>query len=341
MNSNFDPTRDPVSNSPYGGTNRKIPGLIEGEHYDEGGQGISYNDDDKREGDPTFRAGDNVDVITGGSNGYSVGFTITGEWLEYTVDVTTGIYNIVFYYSSGPSPIGNLKVNLDGTELANISGMEPWKGWAEAATVTVKDIAISGGTDKILKLEIVDGRKFNIDAIEFSNPVTGVSISGCPADSLLAGASHQLTANLSPSDATDQSVSWSSSNTSVATVDASGLVSAVSAGSSTITVTTNDDSFTDNCEVYSTISTDIETRLELNNKWIKLYPNPLNNGLLNVSTSENINQLQIFDLHGKMVHREQNLGTNVTLDLSKLNEGLYMFHIISKQSKAVRKVLIQ
>ena len=49
-----------------------------------------------------------------------------------------------------------------------------------------------------------------------------------------------------------------------------------------------------------------ETKL----KFINLYPNPVNYGLLNVSSNENIDELQIFDVSGKMVHQELNLGTN-------------------------------
>jgi hypothetical protein len=151
--------------SPYGGTNRLIPGLIEGEHYDEGGQGIAFNDDDTKDG-VEFRTGDNVDFDSYGSNGYCVGYTSEGEWLEYTVDVTTGNYDIVFHYFSGATPTGNLKVSLNGTELTTISGLES-NGWTTQASVTVPNITITGGANKILRLEIVDGRRFNIDAIEF------------------------------------------------------------------------------------------------------------------------------------------------------------------------------
>ncbi|MGO5288840.1 Ig-like domain-containing protein, partial [Pseudoscardovia suis] len=65
--------------------------------------------------------------------------------------------------------------------------------------------------------------------------VTGVSVSPSSL-SLTVGNSQQLSATVSPSNATDKTVSWKSSDSSVATVDANGLVKAVKAGSATITV---------------------------------------------------------------------------------------------------------
>ena len=69
--------------------------------------------------------------------------------------------------------------------------------------------------------------------------VTGVSVSPTTL-TLEAGKTATLTATVTPSDASDKSVSWSSSNTAVATVTSSGVVKGVKAGSATITVTTTD-----------------------------------------------------------------------------------------------------
>ncbi len=69
-------------------------------------------------------------------------------------------------------------------------------------------------------------------------PATSVSVS--PASvSLIAGSTKALSASVTPSTATDKSVTWSSSKTSVATVDSNGLVTAKSAGSATITCKAN------------------------------------------------------------------------------------------------------
>ena len=77
--------------------------------------------------------------------------------------------------------------------------------------------------------------------------VTGVSINPTSAN-LQIGGSTDLTYTILPANATDKSVSWSSSNTSVATVN-NGHVTAIAAGTATITVTTTDGSKTATCSV--------------------------------------------------------------------------------------------
>ena len=79
-------------------------------------------------------------------------------------------------------------------------------------------------------------------------PVMGVSLNTTSL-SLTEGETQTLTATVSPSNATDKSVTWSSNNTSVATVSSTGVVTAKSAGSAIITVTTKDGSKTATCSV--------------------------------------------------------------------------------------------
>ncbi len=78
--------------------------------------------------------------------------------------------------------------------------------------------------------------------------VESVSISKT-AITLIEGDSETLSANVSPSDATNPSVTWSSSRTDVATVDSEGKVTAVKTGSATIMVITTDGSKTAECAV--------------------------------------------------------------------------------------------
>ena len=72
-------------------------------------------------------------------------------------------------------------------------------------------------------------------------PVTGVIVS--PTSVTIYGTgTQQLTATVSPTNASDENVIWSSSNTSVASVDINGLITGVAAGNATITATTRDGS---------------------------------------------------------------------------------------------------
>lgn len=76
--------------------------------------------------------------------------------------------------------------------------------------------------------------------------VTGVSLNKGTL-TLAVGQTEQLQASVLPPYASDTSVTWTSSNQSIATVNASGLVTAISNGSATITVTTNDGGFSAQC----------------------------------------------------------------------------------------------
>ena len=79
-----------------------------------------------------------------------------------------------------------------------------------------------------------------VDAVELDTPVHAMAV----------GATKQLTAYVMPvGDADDASVTWTSDNTSVATVSSTGLVTAKANGTATITVTTADGGYTDTCVV--------------------------------------------------------------------------------------------
>ncbi len=92
----------------------------------------------------------------------------------------------------------------------------------------------------------------------FANHVTGITLS----DNSIELGSEQtktLKAYVTPSDASDSSVKWTSSNSAVATVDANGVVTGVANGTATITATTVDGGYTASCEVkvFPLVTTDV------------------------------------------------------------------------------------
>jgi len=99
------------------------------------------------------------------------------------------------------------------------------------------------------------GFSANLDAMIGLEPattepvaVTGVTVAPTSL-TLELGANSTLTATVAPSNATDKSVSWSSSDSKIASVSATGVVTAVAEGSATITVTTTDGSKKATCAV--------------------------------------------------------------------------------------------
>jgi len=78
--------------------------------------------------------------------------------------------------------------------------------------------------------------------------VTGVSLSET-SKTVTVGDSFSLTATVSPDNASNKSITWSSNNSTVASVSETGIVNALSAGDATITATTVDGGFTATCAV--------------------------------------------------------------------------------------------
>ena len=78
--------------------------------------------------------------------------------------------------------------------------------------------------------------------------VTGITLNESSI-SIIKDNTFELEATVTPNDATDKSVTWSSSNENVATVDSNGVVSGVASGDATITVTTVDGGLTAQCSV--------------------------------------------------------------------------------------------
>ena len=84
--------------------------------------------------------------------------------------------------------------------------------------------------------------------VTVSTPVTNVTLDKTTL-SLKRGSTDTLTATVEPEDASNKNVTWASDNEAVATVDENGVVTAVSAGTANITVTTVDGKKTATCVV--------------------------------------------------------------------------------------------
>ena len=102
--------------------------------------------------------------------------------------------------------------------------------------------------------QIIDDIGTKTDNIDYGNTgsntisVNGVSLN-ITSQNLGVGGTVQLVAYISPSNATNQGLTWTTSSSSIASVSSSGLVTANGSGSATITVTTNDGNYQATCSV--------------------------------------------------------------------------------------------
>ena len=86
----------------------EIPGVIEAENFDRGGEGFTFHDSDSEDEGGTKYRSDNegVDIVSG-NNGYVIGYTASNEWMEYSVNVKEGgKYAYVATASSGSTGSG-------------------------------------------------------------------------------------------------------------------------------------------------------------------------------------------------------------------------------------------
>ena len=209
--------------------------------------------------DLTIESGQTLDIPSGASLDTNGKLTVDGGTLTQNGTVTGDVTYKVTGVSLSPTTL-TLDVGASSTLTATITPDNAsnksinWEsGNTGVATVDTsgKVTAVAQGTTTITATA-ADGSgksaECSVTVKEAANvPVESVSLDKTSLG-LTEGETAQLTATVEPEDASNKNVTWESSNTNVATVN-NGEVTAVSAGTATITVTTADGGKTDTCTV--------------------------------------------------------------------------------------------
>ena len=173
---------------------------------------------------------------------------------------------------TNPVPVAATGVNLNksatsivvgNTEILTATVSPPdatnqsltWSS-SDEAVATVSDglvTAISTGTATITVTTVDGGFTAACAVTVITPPATPIAVTGVSLNksvtSIIIGDTETLIASITPDDATYKSLTWSSSNEAIATVNAAGIVTAITQGKATITVTTVDGGFTATCNV--------------------------------------------------------------------------------------------
>lgn len=231
---------------------------------------------------------ENAEVTTTSSSSYGVlvrakdssnaSLTVDGGSLTATGKSEDGA-GIRYIFGGGSSGSGKPSLTVSGNAMVKASG-DTGGITSNSSPVTPSGtgIVFNNGTGTVYgnvtlqdDLEIGEGESLTLDdgaSLDTGNytltvnggtltdnvtgtvnyKVTGVSLSPSTL-TLNVGVEATLTPTITPDNATDKSVKWESSDTSIAMVDTSGKVTAVAQGTATITVTTADGGKTATCEV--------------------------------------------------------------------------------------------
>lgn len=172
--------------SPYPGPSAQaIPGRVEAEHFDRGGEGFGYHEEDSRlKPGVNFRADENhtVWVSNCSEGGHNIGSFTAGEWQAYTIDVaSTEVYDISIRVAA-VEPSKKLHIEVDGMDVSGQIDVPNTGGWQVWETVTVPDITLNAGEQE-LRI-ICDEGYFNVNYFTISL-FDGIKINFQRADSAI------------------------------------------------------------------------------------------------------------------------------------------------------------
>jgi poly(3-hydroxybutyrate) depolymerase len=167
---------------PYGGAAAVIPGVIEFENFDVGGNGYAYYDDSPgSETGVNYRAEEDVDIEEKSGGGYNIGWATAGEWLEYTVNVSvSGTYNIDLDVACNGDD-RTINLDIDGNTLASNISIPNTGDWQSWQIKTVEGVALEAG-ERIVRMTVGPQSYVNLNSMNFSlsNPVRNLRNSTKP-----------------------------------------------------------------------------------------------------------------------------------------------------------------
>jgi lysophospholipase L1-like esterase len=156
--------------TPFGGTPAPIPGTIQNENYDVGGEGVAYHDRDAVDSGGRYRT-DGVDIESCGDTGggFDVGWTNAGEWLRYTVNVATAGTRTVSFRVAAVAAIGTNAGSFhiqtpSGSNLSGTITVPGTGGWQSYTTVTAS-ITLPAGQQILELFEETGG--YNLNSMTF------------------------------------------------------------------------------------------------------------------------------------------------------------------------------
>ena len=175
-----------LASNPYSGSPAAVPGELEAEAFDTGGERIAYHDNRPgNQGNAGFRAGEDVDIFVSNdassASPYVVKNLEAGEWLAYSVNVSAGgNYEIELRAATDVAfPNSAYHIEADGLDVTGTVVLPNTGGWDQYQWVGKRTIALAAGAH-VLKL-VSERPFFSLNSIRINAATPSTSYSGTPA----------------------------------------------------------------------------------------------------------------------------------------------------------------
>jgi hypothetical protein len=176
-----------------------------------------------------------------------------------------------------------------------------------------------------------------------SVPVSGISVTGAGGANTItsAGGTLQLTADVTPANASDKTIRWSIINgTGQASINSSGLVTAVSNGKVTARATANDGTGVyGEMEITISVSTGIQN-MEGDESLSVFIDRAQNQIRISIDDSSIYESVCLYNLQGRLIITERTINNSSIFDISQLSSGFYLIVVSGPKIVRYKKVLI-
>ena len=146
-----------------------VPGFVQLEDYDMGGQSVSFYDKDFVNEGGAYRE-DGVDIVqvdsADASKGYAIGYTQAGEWLEYSVNVVTASKFVFRASVADGLEGGSIRLFIDGKAVTDTIAVPQTDDWNTYTLMDGETSEIEKG-DHVLRVQFT-GSYVNLDWIQFA-----------------------------------------------------------------------------------------------------------------------------------------------------------------------------
>ncbi|MDB6068165.1 MAG: C-terminal target protein [Pedosphaera sp.] len=181
-----------LSSSPYGGVARSLPGKVQSEDFDDGGEGVGYHDLDASNNGGQYRStGVDIESTSDGGGGYDVAWTGAGEWLKYSVNVSpAGRYTLSTRVASATGG-GTFHIEFNGVDktgpllMPNTGGAQAWQ------SMNISNVLLDAGPQAMRLVMDTNDASGTVGSFNYVQAI--LTLSNSPPTVALTGPTDQAT----------------------------------------------------------------------------------------------------------------------------------------------------